>query len=180
MAAALDELVAATQDRLAVLGQRRADGMNTLDWRIAVQSVLKDAHITAAGVAKGGYENLDKSTTGFVGARLREQYGFLSGLALDTAPGDFNGQAMARLSQYGAGAVRGTASAVTRRDAGDGAQERNVLGGGNNCDECPSLSELGWVEAGSLPEIGERECHGNCSCEIEVRETADVGAESAA
>lgn len=173
---ALSQLVTATQARLAALGQRRAEGMNTLDWRIAVQGVLKDSHITAAALAKGGYENLDRSTLGFVGSRLKEQYDFLSGLALDTRPGDFDGRAMARLAQYGGGAVRGTESAVRRRGAGDGAQERNVLGSGNPCGECPALSDLGWVPVGELPEIGARECHGNCTCSIEVRASADVEA----
>ena len=45
---ALDRIVANTQDRLAVLGQRRAEGMDTLAWRLQTQQVLKDAHIGAA------------------------------------------------------------------------------------------------------------------------------------
>jgi hypothetical protein len=172
----LDALVTLTQEHLAVLGQRRAEGMATADWRLAVQGVLKDSHITAAALARGGFDNLDRSTLGFVGSRLREQYGFLSGLALDTRPGDFDGRALARLAQYGNGAVRGTASAIQRRDAGPEAEERNVLGGSQNCDECPGLSEQGWVPIGTLPEVGTRTCLGNCNCTIETR--VAVGAEA--
>lgn len=172
----LDLLVTATQEHLAVLGQRRAEGMATLEWRIATQQVLKDSHIAAAAIARGGADNLDASTRGFIGSRLKEQYGFLSGLALDTRPGDFDGRAMQRLAQYGNGAVRGTASAITRRDAGTDAEERNVLGSGNPCTECPDLSDLGWVPIGTLPEIGQRVCAGNCSCSIEVRTAVGEGA----
>lgn len=172
----LDLLVTATQSRLAVLGQRRAEGMTTAEWRLAVQGALKDSHIAAAALARGGWENLDKSTLGFVGSRLRSEYAHLSGLALDTRPGDFDGRALARLAQYGGGAVRGTESAVRRRDAGAEAEERNVLGSSNSCEECPGLSDLGWQPIGTLPEIGSRECRGNCSCTIEVRTAVGEGA----
>lgn len=165
----LSQLVEATQADLAVLGQRRAEGMNTLAWRLEVQAILKHAHITAGALARGGWDQMDPSTRGFVGARLRAQYDYLSVLGLDTAPGDFGPQAMARLAQYGNGAVRGTHSGVIRRDAPDGAQEQNVLGAGSrSCDECPALTELGPVPVGTLPEIGSRACHGNCNCTIEV------------
>lgn len=166
---ALDKIVAATQDRLAVFGQRRAEGMATAEWRLATQGVLKDSHLAAAALARGGFDQLSKSDLGFIGSRLRTQYDFLSQFALQVRGGDdFGGQAMARLLQYGAGAVRGTGSAILRRDNADG-EERNVLGGGESCGECPDLSAQGWVPAGTLPEIGERECHGNCNCAIEVR-----------
>ena len=55
---ALDTIVAHTQARLAVLGQRRAEGLDTLTWRLQVQGVLTDAHIGAAALSKGGVENL--------------------------------------------------------------------------------------------------------------------------
>ena len=173
---ALDKIVRATQDRLAVLGQRRAEGMNTLDWRLGVQAVLKDAHIASAALSRGGFENLTKSDLGFIGSRLRAQYDYLAVLGLDTKPGEFGGQAMARLAQYGNGAVRGTASALTRRENVDG-EELNVLGGGSaSCDECASLADQGWVPAGTLPEIGERTCAGNCNCAIETRAAAGEAA----
>ena len=177
--AALDELVQATQEHLAVLGQRRAEGMNTAEWRLAVQQVLKDSHITAAALARGGFDQMDASTRGFVGSRLRTQYEYLSGVALDTSPGDFGGAAMARLAQYGDGAVRGTYSSVIRRDAPDDYLEQNVLSGsGNSCDECLALTEQGPVPVGSLPEIGSRQCYGNCNCEIVLVEPVATSAEA--
>lgn len=169
---ALDRLTAATQERLAVLGQRRAAGtMFTADWRAAVQAVLKDAHIAAAALARGGFDQLDKSTTGLVGSRLRAQYDYLSQFAVQVPANAFDGRAAARLLQYGNGAVRGTYSAILRRDAeADGdTQERNILGSERPCGECPDLSAEGWVPIGTLPEVGTRECLGNCRCEIITR-----------
>lgn len=170
-AAVLDALVAATQDRLAVLGQRRAAGtMPTADWRQAVQDVLKQAHLAAAALALGGWDALDRSTVGFVGSRLRGQYDYLAQFALQVPGGDaFGPQALARLAQYGEGAVRGTASAVARRGAAAGSQERNVSRGSvRACAQCQGLSALGLVPVGTLPEVGTRTCAGNCRCRIEI------------
>lgn len=180
MPAPLDLLVDATQAELAVLGQRRAAGMNTLDWRMQVQTTLKHAHITAGALARGGWDGLDKPTTGFIGARLRQQYNYLSGVTFDTAPGEFGAADMARLAQYGNGAVRGTHSGVIRRDAPEDAEEQNVLGGSSaSCAECLELTDRGPVPVGTLPEVGSRECHGNCGCTIEIVEAGvPVGAEA--
>lgn len=180
----LEQLVSATQARLAVLGQARADGtIDGLTFRGQVQGVLKDAHITSAALARGGFENLDRSTTGFVGARLRSEYSHLAVLVLDTNLDGFDGRAAARLAQYGNGAIRGTESAVRRRDAVAAGhdQERNVTSGGvASCDQCLALAALGWVEAGTIPEIGSRTCAGNDACTIETRSSAAVTADSAA
>jgi hypothetical protein len=179
--AALDRVIADTQTQLAVLGQRRAEGMNTAEWRLAVQGVLKQGHVTAGALAHGGLDQLDPSTRGFIGARLRSQYSYLSGLALDTAPGDFSGADMARLGQYGNAAIRGTFSGVMRRDAeGRGEdEERNVLGGSSaSCEECIALADAGWVPLGSTPELGSRTCAGNDNCVIETRSAAAAGVEA--
>jgi hypothetical protein len=171
---ALEQIIQTTQDHLAVLGQRRAEGrMPTADWRQAVQDELKQAHLAAAALAHGGWDQLDASTRGFVGSRLRTQYDYLSQFAVQVPGGAaFDGQAMARLAQYGDGAIRGTFYEVQRRDAEDrGAdEERNVLGSGQPCTECPELTARGWVPIGTLPAIGARICHGHCHCAIETRQ----------
>jgi hypothetical protein len=152
----LDDLVAATKAELAVWGQRRAEGLDTLSWRLGVQQTLKNAHVTSAALARGGWDQMDASTRGFVGSRLRQQYSYLSVLGLDTAPGDFGPQAMQRLSMYG-GAVRGTYSGVIRRDAPEDAMEQNVLSeSAASCDECQELTDRGPVPVGTLPEVGSR------------------------
>lgn len=170
---ALEQIIQTTQAHLAVLGQRRAEGrILTADWRQAVQDELKAAHLAAAALAHGGWDQLDASTRGFVGSRLRGQYDYLSQFAVQVPGGEaFDGQAMARLSQYGDGAIRGTFYEVQRRDAeGRGHdEERNVLGSGNSCEECPGLTARGWVPINSLPPIGARACHGHCHCAIETR-----------
>lgn len=177
MSTPLDQLVQATQARLAVLGQARADGMDTLAWRLAVQETLKHSHITAAALAQDGYENLTRSDLGVVGARLKFQYDRLAVLGLDTAPGSFDGAALARLAMYGS-APRGTFYDVSRRHAGDGAQARNVLGVADHCAECEGEAARGWVPADAMSLPGERQCLSRCACSLEFR--AAVAAEAVA
>lgn len=176
---AIEKVIDDTKLRLAVLGQRRAEGtMPTLDWRIAVQNELKRAHIAAALVAHGGVNNLDPSTRGFVGSRLRTQYDFLSRLALDTGPGNFDGRAMTRLAMY-ASAAHNTYEAIRRRDAQTRGQafERNLIDpAAAHCGECVDLTGRGWVPVGTLPEPGSRTCLTNCRCSLEYSVDQPVGA----
>ncbi len=173
----LDTIVANTQERLAVLGQRRAEGMDTLAWRLQTQQVLKDGHIGAAALSKGGFENLTRSDLGVIGARLRFQYDHLAVLGLDTAPGNFDGRAMARLAMYGA-ATRGTFQAMNQRSAlAEGlAQCRNVLGSGESCDACLSETARGWVPSDDMSLPGERTCLSNCQCSLEFRGAGEAAA----
>lgn len=170
--AAVAEIVEATQSRLAVLTQRRLTGsLSTLDWRIAVSSELRSAHVAATAIAHGGLGNLTPSERGWVGSQLREQGKYLSSFALDIAQGRLSdAQALARAQLYGE-AVWGGYQEATRRQARSVgmAQERNVLGGGQHCDECPSLSGQGWVPLGTMPAPGSRSCRSRCRCSLAYR-----------
>ncbi len=178
-----EALVAAALAALVVLAHRRALGAVTqAEWTLAVKRLLSDAHLTAAALARGGFAAIDHDTALLVGERLAEQFQYLDAFAAHVAGAgrvaasvtgqDFGAAATARLMQYGGAAVRGTFSAVLRQDAGKRGEteERNVLGDGSNtCEECAALESDGWVDIGTLPEIGSRTCLGNCNCTIETR-----------
>lgn len=180
-----EAIVAATLAALVVLAHRRASGeLTQAVWVLAVKRLLVDAHLTAAALARGSFAAIDHDTALLVGERLAEQFKYLDAFAAQaasravlgaaTAAGEptlFGAADVARLAQYAAAPIRGTFSAVLRQDAGKRGEteERNVLGASNSCDECPSLSAEGWVPIGTLPEIGARECRGNCACEIITR-----------
>ncbi len=166
-------LVAATLAALTVLAHRfSTTDMNRATWEQGVRETLVHAHLTAAALAKGGWAAIDRDTATLVGERLGTQFAYLERFAATVPGGDaLTAGQLARLAQYGNAAVRGTFSAVLRQaafDRGD-TQERNIEGSSEPCGECPELSALGWVEIGTLPEIGDRQCAGNCRCEIEVR-----------
>lgn len=185
-----EAIVAAALAALVVLAHRRASGELTQAlWTLAVKRLLSNAHLTAAAYARGGWEFLDHDTMLLVGERLAVQFKYLDAFAAQAAtraavgattvagePALFGAADVARLMQYGSAAVRGTFSAVLRQDAAQRGEteERNVLGAAAHCEECADLDTLGdaedgWVPIGTLPEIGERECRGNCACEIITR-----------
>ncbi len=166
-------LVAMTLTALAVLAHRfSTTDMNRATWEQRIRETLLYAHLTAAALAKGGWATMDRDTATLVGERLGTQFAYLERFVATVPGGDaLTAGQLARLAQYGNAAVRGTFSAVLRQtafDRGD-TQERNIEGSADPCGECPELSALGWVEIGSLPEIGDRQCAGNCRCTIETR-----------
>lgn len=72
-------------------------------------------------------------------------------------------------SQSGFGAYQ---NAIRMREGFAGAQEeRRVQYSVNPCDDCTEYADEGWQPVGTLPEIGDSQCGGNCRCEFEFRST---------
>jgi hypothetical protein len=83
------------------------------------------------------------------------------------------GQFTARLEQYGNAAWQ--APQKSNRSAAKVGntftEERRVLGQpkGEHCPDCPPIAALGWQPIGTLPEIGDSDCHQLCLCHFEYR-----------
>ncbi len=142
-------------------------------WRALMRRDVKLAHSAAAIIAHGGREQMTPSDWGWVGQRVRQQYEYLTrfanGLVAREIPLD--GRVVRRAGLY-AESAKLTFEAMRSRDAQAAGfdQERNILGKNErHCKECPILADAGWVPAGSLPPIGERECRLGCRCVIARR-----------
>jgi hypothetical protein len=174
----LANLVQAGQDRLLMAGQRLASGQDdVLAFRERAQAALKDMHLSASSLAHGGWARMDARTRGAIGARLRGEYDYLAGLALDWSQGRLSeAQLAGRLGLF-AGQGHATYEQQRRRDGperGD-EEEYNVLAGGaDHCGECPGLSGR-WVPRGTLPLPGSRACLGRCRCRIITRPARQAG-----
>lgn len=147
-------------------------------WQAEMMALSKDALIAAAVVAKGGRERMTASDWGFVGRRLRDEYDYIRRFALQLASGATprDGKAVTRAKMYGqqARVVYEQVRAREERHLGYD-QERNALdAAAESCDQCLTLSKLGWVGLGTLPPIGARTCLSNCRCTIERRIAAAV------
>ncbi len=58
-------------------------------------------------------------------------------------------------------------------------EERRVLAGDANCNDCVSYASLGWQPFGTLPEPGQDSvCKANCKCIVESRKAVQEGDES--
>jgi hypothetical protein len=172
--AAVERIVGATEDRVLTLTrQRLTGGLDTLGWRTAIQTELRSAHVAATALARGGLGNLTAAERGWVGSRLRGEYTYLSGFALELGTLS-DAQALARARQYAHG-VQGTYYAARQRErqaAGYGA-ERRVLGAARHCADCIAHAGQGWQPIGTLPPPGQAcQCRSRCRCVMEFRPEA--------
>jgi hypothetical protein len=129
--------------------------------------------------AKGG--RLTARDYGRIGARLRTQYRYLQGFALDVEAGRLSaGQIVARAGLYAAG-FNGAYERARRDEwqdraaAGVAVDARNVLAAAEHCQNgggktgCQDEAARGWVPLHLMSTPGGRRCRSNCLCRLEFR-----------
>lgn len=138
-------------------------------WAGRMAGGLKAWHVTNASLAGGGLHVCLGPGAGMVEDELARQLGFLNRWA---------GQALADASVINAGRAASYARSARRSwerlrradlEQRGFDQERNLLSGAENCDDCVEMYMRGWVPIGTLIEIGARRCLNNCACEIIYR-----------
>jgi hypothetical protein len=171
--AELDAFLDRTEkDILAVTEALRAGRISLSDWQLAMEKAVKGVHVASAALAKGGWAQVTQADLGRAGQKIRAQYGYLRNFAADIASGKqrLDGTLARRAALY-VQAGRNTYHAVEQREmrARGMVEERNLLSPGDSCPGCLAADALGWVELGTLPEIGTRDCTMNCRCRIAYR-----------
>lgn len=173
---ALDTALDNAADDVANLTTSLRDGDIPLSkWQREMMEQTKNAHMNAASLAKGGYGQMGPEDWGRVGGRVQREYEFLRNFARQIDEGEvpLDGRAVSRAKMYVQGA-RQTFHRTERLEMQKRgyAQEKNILGVAEHCPECVALTSRGddgWVPIGTLPEIGTRQCLGNCKCRIIYR-----------
>lgn len=176
-AAQVREAVDATADlsaeRMADAAARLRSGAITVEqWQAEMYAHVKDVHVAEALAGYGGREQMTPQRWGFVGARVRAEYGYVRNLTSEIIDGrqPLNASLDARVRQY-AQAGRVTFETVQAREAAARGQneERNILHARESCAECRGLAARGWVQRGTLPMVGARTCKNYCRCTIDRR-----------
>jgi hypothetical protein len=170
---ALDTVIQSQAAQMRTLTQSLIDGQLSLaDWQRQSMQAIKLAHLEGLALANGGWQQLDQADLGWVGQRLRTQYGYLSQFASQIADGrqTLGPGALARAEMY-AEAGRATHREAQRRMAGTRGmeQERNRLSASESCPGCIAQSSQGWVPLGSLIPCGSRDCLSRCKCSLTYR-----------
>lgn len=172
----VDRLCDLTSARMAGYSRALLDGTLSLaDWQQQMMADLKSSQVAAGVAAMGGRKAMTPADWGTIGQRVREQYRYLRAFATDISSGrqPLDGRLSARAQQYGQAARPTYESIRARNDLLLGyTHERNVLHGHDHCQQCPTLTALGWVPIGSLPMIGQRACRVHDRCTIQRRKTA--------
>lgn len=151
-------------------------------WRDDAMDELASMYVAAAAVGVGGIDNLtDDFLAGAVNAAAlaRESLEQIAEGLQSGAVSEPQAVNRAGMNAQQANAVFQDARRKSHRDAADEngvaifLKERNVMTeGALHCTECPLLSARGWVDIGTLPIPGARECRSNCKCHLEYTRQA--------
>jgi hypothetical protein len=178
---ALVQYAAAAGEEIKSLAGEMARGeVRIEEWQLATADRIKNGTLAMELAAKGG--RLTARDYGRIGARLRTQYRYLQGFALDVEAGRLSaGQIIARSSLYSAG-FNG-AYERARRDywndlaaSGVRVEARSVLAAAEHCEAgagrpgCAEEAARGWVPLETMSTPGGRRCGANCKCRLEMRE----------
>jgi len=174
--ASVEKLVDARIDKLESSLKRftrmLGDGNITLDqWEASVREAIKGAHIQAAIVGYGGKDQMGASEYGRIGQRLRSEYAYLQGFALDLLEQRISfPMALARIGLY-AQSVRGSywqGTELRKQEQGFSLMRRILDPQAQHCEDCLEFAARGIVSIGSVPLPGQRcACRARCRCRIE-------------
>lgn len=171
----LDKYIDAKNTRLdALANQLRNREISLADWQLQMRNEMRLMHNNAAMVAKGGRDQMTYADWGRVGQRLRFQYGKLDDWARDIGSGKapIDGRLNWRARLYGQ-AARGTYEQQRRAMAAEKGndEEMRILHAKESCTGptgCTTFAGY-WAPIGTLPNIGDLDCAGNCQCTMLFR-----------
>jgi hypothetical protein len=167
----LDKFIAASQANiLAASTSYRAGNTSLAEWQSIVRDEVKDSHLMAEALARGGWGQLTQADFGRTGQRIREQYRYLGAFTAAVRDGTqrLDGQFMNRAKMYSASARSAfyASQGAVLADAGY-TRERSLLHPAEHCQECVDEAARGWVSIGQLTPIGERTCLSSDKCTVE-------------
>ncbi len=170
---ALERALHRAQREIDVTSAALQNGAISVDvWRERMAGHIKETHLYAAAVPRGGWAQLTSADFGRVGRRIRFQYERLNKFALELAAGKkTDGSFRMRARMYAGASMTAyeDAERVEMRDVQGMTQERNVRTAGDSCEGCVGQSARGWVPIGALIPIGQRDCLTNCRCRKRYR-----------
>lgn len=172
----LDRYLDASDDAARVLARAlRNREVSLADWELGMRRLIKNTHLNAIALERGGWSNLTPRDYGRAGQIIREQYGYLKQFGLDIASGkqrldgtlDFRARLYTeagRNTWYRSHAANMT-TAVTH--------QRSIRGKRDSCWQCMDLDRRVFrIDDPTFPLPGRRVCLHNCGCHLEYLVTA--------
>ena len=156
----------------------RGRQVSLADWEVGMRRVVKNTHLNAIALERGGWANMTPADYGRAGQIIREQYGYLKGFANDIASGkqrlDGTLGTRAKLySQAGRNSLyRSKAANISDRVT----HQRSIRGKRDSCWQCIELDRKVFrIDDTSFPLPGRRVCNHNCGCHLEYLRLGDSG-----
>ena len=175
--AELDRYLDNSDPAKALAEALRGRQVSLADWEVGMRRVVKNTHLNAIALERGGWANMTPADYGRAGQIIREQYGYLKNFAGDIASGKqrLDGTLGTRAKLY-TQAGRETFYRSKHEHLAAGVDMvGSVRSARDSCSECISLDGK-WFRVGDpaykLP--GQRICMKSCRCyERYGRMTAD-------
>ena len=161
---------------LQQIGDRYKSGSITLtEWETQMAKGLKDLNIGEYVLGRGGLRRMSQRDYGIIGAKTREQLGYLRGFTEAINDGTVATEKMFdhRINLYANNSISWYERGRNESHRADGfVWEIRRLSPVKNCLNCPGYADR-WEPIGGLPGIGvDCQCRGNCRCRFEYSRSA--------
>ena len=174
----LDRYLDTADPAKALAEALRGRQVSLADWEVAMRRHVKNTHLNAIALERGGWANMTPADYGRAGQIIREQYGYLRGFAADIASGKqrLDGTLGTRAKLYtqaGRNSLyRSKAASMSDRVT----HQRSIRGKRDSCWQCVELDRKVFrIDDTSFPLPGRRVCNHNCGCHIEYLRLGDSG-----
>ena len=156
----------------------RGRAVNLADWEVAMRRHVKNTHLNAIAMERGGWANLTPSDYGRAGQIIREQYGYLRGFANDIASGKqrLDGTLGVRAHLYSQAGRNSYYRSKAENISDRVTHQRSIRGKRDSCWQCVELDRKVFrIDDSSFPLPGRRVCNHNCGCYVEYLRLGDDG-----
>ena len=174
----LDRYLDTADPAKALAEALRGRQVSLADWEVAMRRHVKNTHLNAVAMERGGYANMRPQDYGRVGQIVREQYGYLRGFANDIASGKqrLDGTLGTRAKLYSQAARTSLYKSKAANMSGGVPHQRSIRSARDSCRQCLDLDRKVFrIDDPSFPLPGQRICRANCQCHLEYLRLGDSG-----
>jgi len=174
----LDRYLDTADPAKALAEALRGRQVSLADWEVAMRRHVKNTHLNAIALERGGYANLTHSDYGRAGQIIREQYGYLKGFAADIASGKqrLDGTLGVRAHLYSQAGRNSYYRSKAENISDRVTHQRSIRGKRDSCWQCVELDRKVFrIDDSSFPLPGRRVCNHNCGCHVEYLRLGDDG-----
>lgn len=163
----MNDVIKNSADHVDLLCQKLATGQISLaDWQLLMVTEIRNTHLVATALAKGGWHSLRAVDYGRVGGRLAFEYRKLRDFAMQIEAGLALDGAFLRRAQMYVKHSRLLYHWTSQQGmaARGWTHERSLLGIADSCQMCVAEAQKEWQAIGRMVPIGLRTCLSNCYC----------------
>ena len=174
----LDRYLDTADPAKALAEALRGRQVSLADWEVAMRRHIKNTHLNAIAMERGGWANMTPSDFGRAGQIIREQYGYLRNFGREIASGKqrLDGTLGRRAQLYTAAGRNSLYRSKQANLRPVVTHQRSIRTARDSCWQCKELhGRIFKIGDPSFPLPGRRVCNHNCRCHLEYLSMSDGG-----